>query len=139
MKHRFVNHMPEQLESDIIYVSIPFETAIHKCACGCGNEVVTPLSPAEWNVTFDGETVSLYPSIGNWSLPCKSHYWIRKNQIEWSTKWTDEEIEEVKHTDFVAKKEYYEKSGEENHSEMEKNVPKVKSKSIWRIIRSWFK
>ncbi|MFC4855982.1 DUF6527 family protein [Actinophytocola glycyrrhizae] len=24
---------------------------------------------------FNGETVSLSPSIGNWSFPCRSHYY----------------------------------------------------------------
>ena len=43
MTHEFVEHMPENLDEGIIYVSIPFETVIHKCACGCGAEVVTPL------------------------------------------------------------------------------------------------
>ena len=81
MKHKFVENMPEKLDESVLYVSIPFETVIHLCACGCKNEVVTPLSPAEWSVTFDGETISLHPSIGNWSLDCRSHYWIRKNNI----------------------------------------------------------
>jgi len=45
MTHEFVDHMPENLDEGVIYVSIPFETVIHACACGCGAEVVTPLSP----------------------------------------------------------------------------------------------
>ncbi|WP_176620009.1 DUF6527 family protein [Flagellimonas chongwuensis] len=139
MKHEFVEHMPEKLEDDTIYVSISFEIVMHKCACGCGNEVVTPLSPAEWSVTFDGETISLYPSIGNWSLACKSHYWIRKNKIEWSTQWSKEEIEEVKNSDFIAKKEYYEKSAEEQNKDILDEVSPVKNKSIWSKFRSWFK
>ena len=53
-------------------MSIPYATAVHLCACGCGNKVVTPFSPAEWQLTYDGDTVSLSPSIGNWQFPCKS-------------------------------------------------------------------
>jgi hypothetical protein len=53
----------------------------------CGNEVVTPFSPTDWELTFDGKTISLYPSIGNWSLRCQSHYWITKNKVEWIPKW----------------------------------------------------
>jgi hypothetical protein len=43
---------------------------------------VTPFSPKDWKLIFYGESVSLYPSIGNWNFPCKSHYWITKNSIE---------------------------------------------------------
>jgi hypothetical protein len=52
-----------------------------KCACGCGKEVVTPLSATDWKLIFDGKTVSLDPSIGNWGFPCRSHYWVRNNRM----------------------------------------------------------
>lgn len=63
------------------------------CVCGCGNEVVTPLSPNGWQLMFDGKTVSLYPSIGNWNFECKSHYWIRRNMIVHAKEWKKEEVE----------------------------------------------
>lgn len=88
--------MPVELEDGILYISIPFKTAIHKCCCGCGNKVVTPLAPTEWKLTFDGETVSLNPSIGNWSFPCQSHYWIRRNHIDWSRKFSKAEVAAVR-------------------------------------------
>lgn len=78
--HRFVEFMPEPLEPDVIYVSIRFALVSHLCACGCGEEVVTPLSPEDWQLIFNGETVSLYPSIGNWNFRCRSHYWIDQNR-----------------------------------------------------------
>ena len=62
LKHEFVDKMPDSIEEGVIYISIPFETVIHKCCCGCGSEVVTPLSPADWSVTFNGESISLEPS-----------------------------------------------------------------------------
>ena len=71
------------MEEKTLYVSVEFGTVIHKCCCGCGNEVVTPLSPDDWKLAFDGRSISLYPSIGNWSFPCRSHYWIRNNRVEW--------------------------------------------------------
>jgi hypothetical protein len=58
-------------------------TAIHLCCCGCGLEVVTPFAPDSWKLIFDGRTVSITPSIGNWQFPCRSHYWISKNVIHW--------------------------------------------------------
>ena len=85
--YKFVKSVPDMLEDGVIYISMEYATAIHKCCCGCGNEVVTPFSPTDWELTFDGKTISLYPSIGNWSLECQSHYWITKNKVEWVPKW----------------------------------------------------
>jgi hypothetical protein len=90
--HEFVEFIPEQLNERVLYVSIPYTTVAHKCACGCGLQVVTPLAPHTWQLTFDGESISLYPSIGNWSFPCRSHYWIRNNKVKWSYEWSKEEI-----------------------------------------------
>lgn len=139
MTHEFVEHMPENLDEGIIYVSIPFETVIHKCVCGCGNEVVTPLSPAEWSLTFDGETISLYPSIGNWSLDCKSHYWIRENKIKWSSKWSEEEIETVRLTDFLAKKVHFEKTNQVTVENTNETTQTKKKNSFWDTFLSLFK
>ena len=50
--HRFVEFIPDQIEEGILYISIEYCTAIHKCICGCGNEVVTPLSPTDWELEF---------------------------------------------------------------------------------------
>lgn len=83
MRHEFVEHIPAQLEDDVLYVSIPFATAVHLCACGCRAEVVTPLAPKGWMLIFDGASVSLHPSIGSFSLPCRSHYWIRRDVVRW--------------------------------------------------------
>ena len=35
---KFVDKIPEIIENGNIYISIPFNIAIHKCCCGCGNE-----------------------------------------------------------------------------------------------------
>ena len=43
----FVDSFPTPMEPGIIYVSTTYSTAGHTCACGCGNEVVTKLSPAK--------------------------------------------------------------------------------------------
>jgi hypothetical protein len=92
-RHEFVEFIPGELEEGVIYVSIPYATAVHLCACGCGCEVPTPISPTDWKVTFDGATVSLDPSIGNWSFPCQSHYWIKRGGVRWARKWSRGEIE----------------------------------------------
>jgi Family of unknown function (DUF6527) len=88
--HKFVDQVPVDLENGVVYVSIPFSTVIHKCWCGCGHEVVTPLSrKTGWQLIFDGESISLHPSVGNRALPCRSHYWIEGNTVVWAG-WRDE-------------------------------------------------
>jgi hypothetical protein len=107
LQHKFVELIPEQLEEGVLYISLQYCTAVHKCVCGCGNEVVTPISPTDWKVTFDGETVSLNPSIGNWNFKCQSHYWIQNNKIRHSVKWTDEEIAEGRKSDHRRKRRFF--------------------------------
>jgi hypothetical protein len=53
---------------------------------GCGEKVVTPLSPAEWQLSYDGEAISLHPSIGNSRFPCGLHYWVKRGQVVWAPK-----------------------------------------------------
>jgi hypothetical protein len=86
--HIFVEYIPDQLEDGTVYVSLKFATAVHKCCCGCGYDVVTPLSPNGWKLIYDGNSISLSPSIGNWSFPCKSHYWIINDTVKWARRWT---------------------------------------------------
>lgn len=102
VRPEFVEAFPQQLEPGRLYISIQFRTTGHLCCCGCGEEVIAPLSPAQWSLTYDGLDVSLSPSIGSWSLPCKSHYWIRKGTIQWSRKFTDGEIRSTRRRDFEA-------------------------------------
>lgn len=96
---QFVEFIPTQLEDGVLYISERYKTAIHKCGCGCGQEVVTPLSPAQWRIRFIKDKVTLHPSIGNWNSKCKSHYWIKENQIVWAGSMTEGQIREVKERD----------------------------------------
>lgn len=88
-----VEFIPEQLADGVIYISKRYKTAAHKCCCGCGEEVITPLNPTDWSLRMEGQLVTLHPSIGNWSFTCRSHYWIRKSKIVWSYQMTQQEIE----------------------------------------------
>jgi Family of unknown function (DUF6527) len=83
LQHEFVDFIPDKMRAGILYVSMSYGTVTHLCCCGCANEVVTPLTPSDWTLTFDGETISLAPSIGSWNMPCRSHYWIRENVVCW--------------------------------------------------------
>lgn len=83
IRPEFVSLAPAVLEPGVVYVSMEFATVLHLCCCGCRKQVVTPLTPARWHLGFDGESITLNPSIGNWSFPCRSHYWIRQNAVVW--------------------------------------------------------
>lgn len=84
IRPEFVHFIPKSLSPGVLYISERYRTASHLCACGCGEKVVTPLSPADWQLTREGERVSLHPSIGNWDYACHSHYSIKRNEIVWS-------------------------------------------------------
>lgn len=99
----FIELAPPELQDGVLYVSMLYSTAIHRCCCGCGQKVVTPLSPTDWQLFFDGDSVSLTPSIGNWSFKCQSHYWIKKNQVHWAPLWTRKQIEAGRAKDRAAK------------------------------------
>jgi len=102
-----VEFIPDDLKERTLYISIPYCTAVHKCCCGCGREVVTPLSPTGWQLIFDGKTVSLYPSIGSWSLPCQSHYFITKNKVLWARQWSGKQIAKGREQEATARERYY--------------------------------
>jgi len=98
----FVDTIPGELEEGRLYISKRYRTAMHRCCCGCGLEVVTPLNPAKWRLTEEGATVSLYPSVGNWSFPCQSHYWIDKNEVRWARVMPKWQIDKVRRRDQAA-------------------------------------
>lgn len=103
----FVEFIPRDLVEGVLYISERYQTASHKCACGCGEKVVTPLSPADWQLNIDqAGLVTLHPSVGNWNNPCCSHYWIRKNRIQWAGSMSAREIERVKRRDLTDKARY---------------------------------
>ncbi|MHB8561564.1 MAG: DUF6527 family protein [Thermoplasmataceae archaeon] len=118
IRPEFVNYIPDNLENGVLYISIPYNTASHKCASGCNEVVVTPITPTDWTLVWDGDTVSLDPSIGNWSLPCRSHYWIRKNRVIWARKWDTMEVESNRILDLNHKKSYFNKSKTGNRKKM---------------------
>jgi hypothetical protein len=107
IEHEFVEFIPQTLVEKTLYISIPYATAAHACFCGCGNKVVTPISPAGWELLFDGDTVSLRPSIGNWGFRCGSHYWIIRNRVIWAKPMTEEEIAKGRQRDRKLTESYF--------------------------------
>lgn len=103
----FVEHLPEVLEPGKLYVAIDFASTAHLCCCGCQSEVIAPLSPTDWKMTYDGANLSLHPSIGNWSLACRSHYVIRNGKVRWAGAWSDEKIALGRQRDQSSKQRFY--------------------------------
>jgi hypothetical protein len=79
----FVDIIPSELEPGVLYVSIKYSVTMHLCACGCGERVALPLHPGQWKITYDGDAISLNPSVGNVGTVCNSHYWVRAGRIDW--------------------------------------------------------
>lgn len=99
IRHEFVDFIPEPLEQGVLYVSRRYRTAAHLCCCGCGLEVVTPLNDAKWQVTERGGEIWLSPSVGNWSFPCQSHYWIEGGRVRWAGRMSAGAIAAVRQRD----------------------------------------
>jgi len=108
LSHEFVDYIPDKLQRGKLYLSIEYGTAAHKCCCGCGNDVITPITPTDWWVTLDGETVSLEPSIGNWNFDCQSHYWIVRNRVKWAPRWSRAQVDAGRARDRAEKERYFE-------------------------------
>ena len=116
LRPEFVDFVPDVLESGVLYVSVRYATASHKCACGCGEIVVTPIRPTDWTLQWNGETVTLDPSIGNWSTRCQSHYWIVENRIIWAKKWSISRVLTNRSEDRQTKARYYNKLRSESEA-----------------------
>lgn len=143
---QFVELMPPEIQEGVIYISEKYATAIHKCCCGCGMKVVTALSPARWQLRREGNLVALYPSIGNWDFPCRSHYWIRRNRVIWSGSLTQQEVRRVKERDKRAITNHVLQSNKRKIEDVMKQskpdqtlstISQSNSKSLWQLFREW--
>ncbi len=116
ISHKFVDLIPKEIESGLVYISLKYNTMVHLCCCGCNNKVVTPLSPTGWSLKYDGDVISIKPSIGNWNFPCRSHYWISESSVVWSYTFGDKEIESVRYRDNKDRTDYLESKQKTNQT-----------------------
>jgi len=124
---RHVEFMPKMLESGVLYVSEKYQTAAHLCACGCGEKIRTPLGPAEWAVTEDAAGPSLWPSVGSWQRPCRSHYVIYNGSVRWAGQWSNEGV--------LAGRDYETK---QRHAYYASRAPKGLWVRFWTWLRTLF-
>lgn len=138
VRHEFVEFIPEVLDEGVLYVSMQHATVVHRCCCGCGREVVTPLSPADWRLTFDGEAISLSPSIGNWSYPCRSHYWIEGSRVRWSYRMSEEAIQAGRKANRLARSRY-DSDVAAPLDEVSLPPPGEPKRGRWSKLNSWWR
>ena len=82
----------------------------------------------------------LDPSIGNWSFPCQSHYWIRNDRVKWAPKWSREQIERRRRYDHHAKESYFEIATSETAPGTTADAPEAAAskRGLWSAVKSWF-
>lgn len=126
---------PKPLQPSVLYISPKYRVAVHLCCCGCGEKVVTPLTPAEWRLQLANGIASLYPSIGNWEMPCQSHYWIRGNRVLWAGSMSAKEIDLVHARDLADLDALLRRANASADQETGEAAP-VPTKPNW-IVRLW--
>jgi hypothetical protein len=135
LETRFVSHIPEQLEEGVWYVSLDYAVAAHRCCCGCGAEIVTPFTPKGWKITFDGESLSLWPSVGNWTLPCRSHYVIKNNRVIEIPERFGKQTQSTYREDRDFERLFFPEEERPAATEMKPHKPDQKHLSFWAKIK----
>jgi hypothetical protein len=126
---RFVEFIPKALDEGVLYIALEHSTATHLCCCGCGTKVVLSLRPTDHSLTVAGDAVSIWPSVGNWDLPCRSHYVIDRNRVVWAAPMRDADIRQA----FIA-----------DEAMKERHIADLRRRNVWwrKIIAAvvaWFK
>lgn len=141
LEHRFVRNAPRELEPGVLYISMEYATAVHSCCCGCGERVVTPFTPTDWRITFDGESVTLNPSVGNWNQDCRTHYVIERNRVIECGRWSDVHVEAERRRDKRAKAAYYGRATASVRLDAPPAAPAFdthKTSGLWSRFWAWF-
>lgn len=140
LDHHYVEFIPKDLDEGTIYISTRFKTASHLCCCGCGTKVVTPLNPAQWHLEDHGNSISLSPSIGLGTLPCRSHYWITGSQVNWCAPMTKRDTQRAQRLDRYALQV---QTGERKPAALKPDAPNRPTashatKPLWARVAAWF-
>jgi len=130
IKLQRVHYTPKELMLGVLYVSEEFGAATHLCACGCGSKVRTPLGPTAWSLEVTRAGPTLRPSVGNWQLPCQSHYWIFQGEIIWEETWSPEQITVGRRSEEERRSAYYNALGNQS-----RGLPQ----QLWQWLKDLFK
>lgn len=137
LRPEFVELVPGRLEPGVLYISVRYKSVQHSCCCGCGRKVVTPLSPTGWRITFDGRSVSIHPSIGNWQKECGSHYFIVENRVRWARRWSREEISEGLKNDIQVKQDYFAESSPSIAQDTARTAQRRRPRKAGALKQAW--
>lgn len=134
-----VESFPRPLEAGMLYYSERFSGAAHACACGCGMEVITPISPVQWRITRNARGVSLRPSIGNWNFPCRSHYWIIDSVVHWSSGMTVDQIRAGRAYNSALREQYFKAKNTEKSPSILQSSPSADQRNLLARMISWLR
>jgi hypothetical protein len=124
--------MPDKFDEGVLYVSKEFGIAGHLCACGCENKVFTPIDVTEWDIKINNGKVSMWPSIGNGQLPCKSHYLILNDNIIWLNNINYQQYLRNLNSAHEARKKYYKEM--DNNKSIFSNI-KIFLKKLFKLFK----
>ncbi len=79
--HDFATLIPDELEDGVVYslAAVPWPCT---AAAAAAESAITPLDPAQWSLTYDGQTVSLDPSIAGGR--CQLGTIITRGVVRWA-------------------------------------------------------
>lgn len=129
----FVDEIPRDPQRGKLYISCRYHAVIHLCPCGCATKISTPLHPTAWRLSYDGVSVSLLPSIGNWSEKCQSHYWITNNRVVWSCALPRQKIEQARRKRDLDLDRYYRSKGYDRQPHTDSESPSRKESWLTRL------
>ena len=132
MTPKFVQYIPAdgaELVPGIVYISMKYNTVVHRCPCGCGGLSEFTLDPIRFRIEYDGRSVTFSPSIGNSNLECRSHYWICENHVRWCTPMEDWETKRAQRREVARALE------ERRTNEIDR---KASMGNFWRSFLNWW-
>lgn len=100
---------------------------------------MTPLTPTDWRMTYDGESVSLHPSIGNWQLRCRSHYVVNRGRVIEAGLWTLKEVTAEQARDKRAKAAHYASSTDHPATAAPEPPRAAEARGFWAWLNRSFK
>lgn len=90
-------------------------------------------------MTYDGETVSLHPSIGNWQLKCRSHYVIDRGRVIEAGPWTRKQVAAEQARDKRAKADHYALDNDHAETPAPASASVADASGFWAWLKRVFK
>ena len=105
-----VESFPRPLEVGVLYFSERFSGAAHACACGCGMEVITPISPVQW---------------------------ITDGAVQWSADMTDDQIRAGRAYNSALREHYFKAKNAEQSLPAPQHSPPAHRRSLLARLINW--